>query len=347
MKKVKIDNYPMVSPTPIIIVGVNVNNRENYTTVGAFGVVCLAPIFYISLKSTHYSTLGVRENGFFSVNLPSADMVRKTDYCGMVSGHTVDKSTVFQPFYDELGKAPMISESPMNYLCKVIKSIQINDFEVFFGEIIATYINDNCLTEGKANPLKVNPTIGMGAAYYSLGEQIGNVFREGAIVKKQIFLAGGCFWGTQAYFSKLKGVTRTLCGYANGKTANPTYEEVCGSNTGHAETVLVEYDPSVISTEKLFTEFFKTIDPTTKNRQGNDAGTQYRSGIYFVDEADAPVIQSYIANKQAEYAKPIVTEVLPLSNFYPAEEYHQHYLDKNPNGYCHVDFNLINEELLR
>ena len=161
---------------------------------------------------------------------------------------------------------------------------------------------------------------------------------------KQIYLAGGCFWGTQAYFERLKGVTDALCGYANGKTANPTYEQVCRDNTGHAETVLVEYDPDLISLEKLLTEFFKNIDPTTKNRQGNDIGSQYRSGIYFVDEADAPVIQGFIASKQQDFTSPIVTEVLPLSNFYPAEAYHQHYLDKNPNGYCHVDLGLIRPE---
>jgi len=161
---------------------------------------------------------------------------------------------------------------------------------------------------------------------------------------KQIYFAGGCFWGTEAYFSLLKGVIDTECGYANGTTENPSYEEVCYSNTGYAETVLVEYDPSVISIEKLLTEFFKTMDPTTLNRQGNDVGSQYRSGIYYVDEADASTIQNYVSNKQKEYSVPIVTEVSPLLNFYPAEEYHQNYLEKNPGGYCHVNLNLILEE---
>ena len=163
-------------------------------------------------------------------------------------------------------------------------------------------------------------------------------------MKRQIFFAGGCFWGTEAYFSRLKGVTCTLCGYANGNTANPSYEEVCKSDTGHAETVLVEYDPCVISIQKLLTEFFKTINPTTKNRQGFDIGRQYRSGIYYVDEMDAPIIQGYVLKKQEEYSEPIVTEILPLLNFYPAEEFHQNYLDKNPNGYCHVDLSLIRED---
>ena len=183
MEKVKIDNYPMINPTPIVIIGTNVDNKENYTTVGAFGVVCLAPLFYISLKSTHYSTLGIKENGFFSINLPSAELLQKTDYCGMVSGKTLDKSNVFSSFYDELGNAPMICESPMNYLCKVVKSVPINDFEVFFGEIIATYINDNCIVEGQPDPLKVNPILAMGPTYYTLGEQIGKAFQEGKSYK--------------------------------------------------------------------------------------------------------------------------------------------------------------------
>jgi len=161
---------------------------------------------------------------------------------------------------------------------------------------------------------------------------------------KQIYLAAGCFWGTEAYFSKLKGVVLTQCGYANGDTENPSYEDVCHKNTGHAETVLVEYDPSVVSLEKFLTEFFRIIDPTIKNRQGHDIGTQYRSGIYYPDETDEAAIRGYVAGKQKEYAKPIVTEVSPLKNFYPAEEYHQHYLDKNPGGYCHVDLRLLREE---
>ncbi|MDR1101482.1 MAG: peptide-methionine (S)-S-oxide reductase MsrA [Clostridiales bacterium] len=163
-------------------------------------------------------------------------------------------------------------------------------------------------------------------------------------MSKQIYFAGGCFWGTEAYFSNLKGVLSTQCGYANGNKENPTYEEVCNQNTGHAEAVVVEYDDSVITLEKLLTEFFKTINPTTANRQGNDIGSQYRSGIYYVDKEERPVIERFIAYKQSEYAKPIVTEVLPLSCFYPAEEYHQRYLEKHPGGYCHVDLGLIREE---
>ena len=131
-------------------------------------------------------------------------------------------------------------------------------------------------------------------------------------MKKKIYFAGGCFWGTQAYFSLLRGVVNTQCGYANGTAKNPTYEDVCRGNTGHAETVMIEYDDSMIKLDKLLTEFFKTINPTTKNRQGNDIGSQYRSGIYYVDDADINTIQEFIENKQREYSRPIVTEVLPL-----------------------------------
>ena len=107
---------------------------------------------------------------------------------------------------------------------------------------------------------------------------------------------------------------------------------------------MIEYDDSMIKLDKLLTEFFKTINPTTKNRQGNDIGSQYRSGIYYVDDADINTIQEFIENKQREYSRPIVTEVLPLLCYYPAEEYHQNYLDKNPGGYCHVDLNLIQKD---
>ncbi|AET67226.1 conserved protein of DIM6/NTAB family [Desulfosporosinus orientis DSM 765] len=179
MEKVKIKNYPMVNPTPIVLAGADVNGKPNYATVGAFGVVCQGPIFYISLKDTHFTTIGVKENGYFSVNIPSVDMIQKTDYCGLVSGKTTDKSHLFSSFYDEIGKAPMISECPMNFLCKVIQTVPISGFEVFFGEIVSTFARENCLTDGVPDPLKINPTLGMGLSYYSLGPSVGAVFNEG------------------------------------------------------------------------------------------------------------------------------------------------------------------------
>lgn len=160
-------------------------------------------------------------------------------------------------------------------------------------------------------------------------------------VLHDIWLAGGCFWGTQAYMSRLPGVAQTTVGYANGRTENPTYEDVCRRNTGHAETVHVRYDPARISLENLLTQYFTTIDPTVCNRQGNDIGSQYRTGVYYTDSADLPAIRRVVADLQKQYDRPVVTEVEPLRRYDPAEEYHQDYLDKNPGGYCHVSFDTL------
>ena len=151
-----------------------------------------------------------------------------------------------------------------------------------------------------------------------------------------IYLAGGCFWGAQRYFDCLPGVLETEVGYANGNTANPTYEQVKHENTGHAETVRVVYDPAAISLPELLEQFYKAIDPTSVNKQGGDAGVQYRTGIYYTDLAQKPVIEASLAQLQTRYVRPVAVEALPLTHFYTAEEYHQKYLDKNPGGYCHI-----------
>lgn len=153
---------------------------------------------------------------------------------------------------------------------------------------------------------------------------------------RTLYLAGGCFWGLEAYLKRLPGVRGTVVGYANGSTENPSYYDVCRWNTGHAETVAVTYDPRVLPTDVLLDAFFEAIDPTSVDCQGNDRGTQYRSGIYWTDEADLTAIEASLLRQQARYTSPIVTEVEPLDGFYPAEEYHQNYLEKNPNGYCHI-----------
>lgn len=155
---------------------------------------------------------------------------------------------------------------------------------------------------------------------------------------RTLYLAGGCFWGLEAYLKRLPGVRGTVVGYANGSTENPSYHDVCRWNTGHAETVAVTYDPRVLPTDVLLDAFFEAIDPTSVDRQGNDRGTQYRSGIYWTDEADLPAIEASLLRQQARYTSPIVTEVEPLDGFYPAEEYHQNYLEKNPGGYCQTPF---------
>ncbi len=159
--------------------------------------------------------------------------------------------------------------------------------------------------------------------------------------RREIWLAGGCFWGLEAYLDKLKGVVHTNVGYANGNTENPSYEQVCGGNTGHAETVYVQYDPKQIDLATLLTYFFKVVDPTSVNRQGNDWGSQYRSGIYYKDAADKAIIDQVIAQERKKYTAAIATEVLPLRNYCAAEEYHQKYLDKNPHGYCHIDLSSL------
>jgi len=158
---------------------------------------------------------------------------------------------------------------------------------------------------------------------------------------QEIWLAGGCFWGTEAYMARVPGVADTTVGYANGRTENPTYEEVCHRNTGHAEAVLVRYDPARLSLAALLKHFYAIIDPTALNRQGGDTGTQYRSGIYYRDKTDLPVITAVTKEEQIAHARPVVTEILPLVHFFPAEAYHQDYLEKNPGGYCHVHFDTL------
>lgn len=160
---------------------------------------------------------------------------------------------------------------------------------------------------------------------------------------KTIYLAGGCFWGTQKYLSLIPGVVSTQVGYANGKTPNPSYEDVCRRGTGHAETVKVEYDPSQISLTFLLEMYYKSIDPTSLNRQGGDVGAQYRTGIYFTDPEDRAIIEGSVVLLSESLRDPVAIEVLALENFYPAEDYHQSYLDKNPAGYCHIDFSLFEE----
>lgn len=155
---------------------------------------------------------------------------------------------------------------------------------------------------------------------------------------KRIVLAGGCFWGVEAYFKRFDGILGTEVGYANGITEEPTYEDVCSGITGHAEVVDIRYDEKVISLEDILEKFFSVIDPTILNRQGPDRGTQYRTGIYFIDCGDKEIINKFILEKQKKYEDLIVTEVYPLKYYYPAEEYHQKYLTKNPNGYCHIKF---------
>ena len=150
-----------------------------------------------------------------------------------------------------------------------------------------------------------------------------------------IYLAGGCFWGVQKYFDQFDGVLATEVGYANGPEEAPSYRDVCNSS-GHAETVKIEYDPEVISLKELLDYYFMVIDPLSINRQGNDRGIQYRTGIYYTDESQLPEIKTVYREQEEKAGAKLAVEMEPLKNFYTAEEYHQKYLDKNPGGYCHI-----------
>lgn len=153
---------------------------------------------------------------------------------------------------------------------------------------------------------------------------------------KTIYLAAGCFWGVEAFFKRIDGVMSTEVGYANGNGKAVTYDDVVTGQTGYTETCKVDYDPSKVSLTTLLEKYWTIIDPTSLNKQGNDRGTQYRTGIYFIDTHDIPIIEASLKKEQENHLNPIVTEVKPLESYYSAETYHQDYLTKNPGGYCHI-----------
>ncbi len=161
-----------------------------------------------------------------------------------------------------------------------------------------------------------------------------------------IYFAGGCFWGVEEYFQRIDGVMDAVSGYANGNTENPSYEDVSHRDSGHAETVKVTYDETQVSLEQLIGYYLKIVNPTSINKQGNDVGSQYRTGIYYTRETDEVVITTLLSIEQQKYNDPIVIENLPLENFYEAEDYHQDYLQKNPFGYCHIDLTQSEEEVI-
>lgn len=171
--------------------------------------------------------------------------------------------------------------------------------------------------------------------------EIDSVKEEGS--KAQIYFAGGCFWGVEKYFACIPGVVQTDVGYANGNGDNPTYEQVCTGNTNFAETVHLTYDADRLSLSFLLSMYFKVIDPVAVNRQGNDVGSQYRTGIYYVDIEDRTIIERSLKELSLQYDKPIAIECQPLINYFKAEAYHQEYLDKNPHGYCHIGASLFKE----
>ena len=175
---------------------------------------------------------------------------------------------------------------------------------------------------------------------------MGNMLKEMKVLpenKKTIYLAGGCFWGVEGYFQRINGVVNTETGYANGKTNDTDYENI--GITDHAETVKVEYDYSKISLEEILLHYFRIIDPTSVNKQGNDIGRQYRTGIYYEKDEDEEIIKKVMDFESKKYGK-LAVEIQKLKNFVLAEEYHQDYLDKNPSGYCHINLNQAKQPLI-
>ena len=160
---------------------------------------------------------------------------------------------------------------------------------------------------------------------------------------KEIYLAGGCFWGMEAYYKQLDGIVATQVGYANGKSDKASYEGLHSSD--HAETLHLKYDANVISEPEILAHYFRIIDPFSIDKQGNDRGRQYRTGIYYTDEASGETARKFVAFKQSKYDEKIAVEVMPLKNYVKAEDYHQDYLDKNPGGYCHIDLRLAKKPL--
>ena len=160
---------------------------------------------------------------------------------------------------------------------------------------------------------------------------------------RTIYLAGGCFWGMQKFFDQFEGVLSTQVGYANGPDRAPSYKEVC-QNSGHAETVRIDYDEGKLSLDKLLDLFFLVIDPLSVNKQGGDEGIQYRTGVYYTAADQLPALRAAFDREAAKVGAPLAVELLPLQNFFPAEEYHQKYLDKNPGGYCHIPQKMMHLE---
>lgn len=165
---------------------------------------------------------------------------------------------------------------------------------------------------------------------------------------REIIVAGGCFWGVEEYYKRLKGINETMVGYANSNSLeNNTYEVTCTGAYNAVEAVKIGYDESIISLDKILEHLFRMIDPTSLNKQGGDIGVQYRVGAYYNNEIDKEIILDFVKKQEANYTDKIVFEVLEVKNFFSAEDYHQDYLENNPNGYCHVDFSMIKKDELK
>lgn len=201
------------------------------------------------------------------------------------------------------------------------------------------------LKSGNAKPANVK-TLDSNNKIETIKQKDGVYYNDQgkAINTRSIYLAGGCFWGVEAYMERVDGVVDAISGYANGDTANPSYEQVI-RGSGHAEAVEVIYDADKTDLETILKYYLRVIDPTSLNKQGNDRGVQYRTGIYYTDPADKAIVDAALQQIESKYNQPIVVENEMLDNFYLAEMYHQDYLAKNPNGYCHVDLSLADDKI--
>lgn len=258
------------------------------------------------------------------------------------------KQGVFQQWYRGLNypALPVLTDENGN----IAKSLKITGYPSWAvldkkGEVVR--VIKGSISEAQALALVNNPRADISRiAHHNAAASASVKNRKKSVMNtKTIYLAGGCFWGLEAYFQRIDGVVDAVSGYANGKTSNPSYEDVVRRNTGHAETVKVTYDTAKLSLDDILQYYFRVVDPTSLNKQGNDRGTQYRTGVYYTNPAEKTVIAAALKKEQGKYSLPIVVENLPLKHFYEAEEYHQDYLIKNPNGYCHIDITKADQPL--
>lgn len=186
MEKIQIQNQAPAAPMPVVIAGARVNGKENYLAIGAYGIMSMQPpLVYISSMKAHFTNAGIKQSGYFSINVPSATLMKETDYCGLVSGRDADKSKVFTAFYGKEKRAPMIRECPVNAVCKVVKTVELPINEVFIGEVIEYFVDESCFTDKIPDPKKIDPLLLAGHNYRKLGGIAGKAFSAGkALMKK-------------------------------------------------------------------------------------------------------------------------------------------------------------------
>ena len=255
------------------------------------------------------------------------------------------KTAAFQAWYAGLNYPHLpLRLDPSGQLIKALGIKAYPSWAVLDAQGQLARVIKGSINKSQALALLANPEADL-AAYQGTFYQPKNDQTAAPIHARTIYLAGGCFWGVEAYFERIDGVLNAVSGYANGHTEHPSYEDVMYRNTGHAETVKVTYNPEQLSLDDILQYYFRIIDPTSLNKQGNDRGSQYRAGIYSTQTEEQVVIAAALSALQKRFKKPIVVENQPLQQFYDAEEYHQDYLVKNPNGYCHVDLNQADQPL--